>query len=81
MHVKAGETYRHYKGGIYRIIAVATHTETYKTYITYQSLADKRIWVRPAKMFQQKVAVNGKKIKRFVRLREGADRNGKASNQ
>lgn len=38
--------YRHYKGGIYRVIAHATDDVTEKPVVVYRSEQDGRIWVR-----------------------------------
>ena len=33
-----GERYKHYKGGTYEIISLATHTETNEKVVVYKSL-------------------------------------------
>ena len=43
---EAGETYRHYKGQDYKIIAIALHADTQEQLVVYQSLKDNRAWVR-----------------------------------
>lgn len=53
---KTGEIYKHFKGNMYRIVAVATHTETYETLVVYQSLKDEtKIFARPLPMFMSPV--------------------------
>lgn len=47
--------YKHYKGGIYKVLIKGTHTETSKEMVVYKSLKDGRIWIRPAEMFDEKV--------------------------
>ena len=37
---KKGEIYRHYKGGLYEIVAVAKHTETMEDMVIYQDTQD-----------------------------------------
>jgi len=46
---KAGDIYRHYKGGTYLVIAVAVHTETAQEFIVYRDYFDVngKIWTRP----------------------------------
>jgi len=43
-------THRHYKGGLYRVLHTALHSETEEKLVIYQS-ADGRIWARPYDMF------------------------------
>lgn len=63
--IRAG-TYRHYKGGIYKVIAIAKHTETGEEMVVYRSLDDERqLWVRPLEMFRERIKVDGKPVPRF----------------
>lgn len=58
--------YKHYKGKEYEVISVAKHSETLEEMVVYQALyGEKQIWVRPLKMFLEKVEVDGKRIPRF----------------
>ena len=50
-----GDTVQHFKGGFYKIIAIGTNTETEEKVVVYQSLKDKRVWIRPYDMFISKV--------------------------
>jgi hypothetical protein len=43
-----GSVYRHYKGGLYRMLHLATDEATGEDIVVYRSLADDRIWVRTA---------------------------------
>ena len=48
--------YRHFKGGEYRLIAVAKHSETLEPMVVYQALyGEHGLWVRPARMWAESV--------------------------
>ena len=65
--VKIGGIYRHYKNKDYKVLAVATHSETLEKMVVYQALYGERgIWVRPLAMFVEMVEIDGKKIPRFA---------------
>lgn len=58
--------YRHYKGHVYEVIGVATHSETLESLVVYRALYGERaLWVRPLSMFLENVIIEGKEIKRF----------------
>ncbi len=70
MEIRPGR-YRHFKGGEYRVIGLATHSETGEQLVIYQALYEaKRLWARPAEMWAQNVAVNGRTVPRFTYLGE-----------
>ncbi len=62
--------YQHYKGKHYQVLGVARHSETLEELVVYKALYRSKfelnsLWVRPRKMFLQKVKVNGKYVPRF----------------
>jgi hypothetical protein len=60
--------YRHYKGNNYRVVGLARHSETLEPLVVYQALyGDGGLWVRPAAMFTETVAADGKRVPRFAR--------------
>lgn len=59
--------YRHFKGNEYRVLYLAKHSETLEDMVVYQALyGDGGIWVRPARMWNQTVEHDGKKVPRFT---------------
>lgn len=59
--------FRHFKGGMYRLLCESTNSETLEKEVTYQALyGDKKIWTRPAYMFYGLAILdNGTTVKRF----------------
>lgn len=65
MSLKAG-IYRHYKGNLYEVSGVATHSETEEKLVVYRPLYGERgLWVRPLEMFDGTVRIDGTVVKRF----------------
>ncbi len=65
--VKIGK-YKHYKGHFYQVICVAKHSEMLEELVVYEALyesLDGKYWVRPVKMFCEKVMLNGVEVPRF----------------
>lgn len=62
-----GCRFRHYKGGLYKIIGEVIHTETEENLVTYED-QDGVLWARPKEMFFGTVVVDGKEIKRFTKI-------------
>ncbi|HYF21951.1 MAG TPA: DUF1653 domain-containing protein [Caulobacteraceae bacterium] len=46
-------THRHFKGGLYRYVGEARHSETLEPMVVYEHLwpHERGLWVRPAAMF------------------------------
>ena len=63
--------YRHYKGGEYRVIGTARHSESDELLVVYRCLYDNNsLWVRPLAMFGETVIVDGQNVPRFTRCGE-----------
>ena len=58
--------YRHYKGRDYIVIGLARHSESEESFVVYrQDYGDRSLWIRPQKMFQETVHVEGQSVLRF----------------
>lgn len=53
--VQLKKIYRHFKGGLYEVIAVAFHTEDAEDLVIYTSLASGQTFARPLEMFLEEV--------------------------
>ena len=59
--------YRHFKGGEYEVVGLARQSETLAWHVVYRALSgDGGLWVRPAAMFLETVAHDGKIVPRFT---------------
>ena len=68
--IKPGR-YRHFKRKDYDVLGVGHHSETLEELVFYRALYDDpefgsgHLWVRPKKMFLEKITRAGKKVPRF----------------
>lgn len=61
--------YRHFKGGEYRVLGTATHSETGEVLVVYRALyGEQALWVRPLSMWLETVKYQGKTVSRFQLL-------------
>ena len=62
MKVEINGIYRHFKGDLYLVEDIATHSETEEQFVVYRALyGDVKLWVRPYDMFLEEVNKNGQK--------------------
>lgn len=63
--------YKHYKGKFYEVVGTVRHSETLEELVLYRALYDSpefgkdQLWVRPVKMFNEKILIEGKSVARF----------------
>ena len=68
--VKLGK-YQHYKGQYYEVIGLGKHSDTLEEYVVYRGLYNSEefgnnpLWVRPKKVFEERVVIDGKEVPRF----------------
>ena len=64
--------YQHYKGQLYQVLHVATHSETQEKLVVYQCLyGDYSIWVRPLEMFTESITLDDdREQERFKLIQE-----------
>jgi hypothetical protein len=68
--VKKG-IYRHFKGGFYKVIEIAKHSETKELFVVYVNVNNENdIWIRPEKMFLENVTKDGRTFPRFEFITE-----------
>jgi hypothetical protein len=61
--------YRHFKGNLYEVLAIARHSEDDSPLVVYRPLyGEGGVWVRPAEMWNETVTRDGKTFQRFVRV-------------
>ena len=70
-HTLKSGIYQHYKGPKYKVLYVATHSESEEQLVIYQALyGEFGIWARPLSMFLETVVIDGKTVPRFAYLGE-----------
>ncbi|MCF7834994.1 DUF1653 domain-containing protein [Candidatus Gracilibacteria bacterium] len=63
--------YLHYKGNEYEVIGIAKHSETLEDMVVYKALysssefGNNALRVRPKKMFEETITIDGEEILRF----------------
>ena len=74
---KMGNRYfRHFKGGLYKLLHIAQDTETLKKVVVYQALyGEGKVWVRDHDMFFSTVVANGVEVPRFAEIEKPKETN------
>ena len=73
MAVEIGALYKHFKKGtIYKVLAIAKHSETGEELVIYQNTTDEsKVWARPISMWSEMVVdPQGNKVERFKKISE-----------
>lgn len=66
--------WKHSKSGReYRLIGVGKHSETLEDLVLYEALYENelsQLWAKPIAMWEEEVEIDGKKVPRFVFVRD-----------
>lgn len=65
--------YKHYKGKLYEVIGIGTHSESLDSFVVYKPLyenSESEFWIRPYAMFVESVVVDGKLVPRFEKIED-----------
>jgi len=67
--IEIGATYKHFKGNMYKVLAIGKSSETLEEYVVYVALyGNGEIWIRPMSMWNDIVERDGVKCKRFTKI-------------
>ncbi len=58
MDVLVGRKYKHFKGHIYEVLAIAKDSEDLSLKVVYKNIENEEVWVRPIDEFLSKVDKN-----------------------
>jgi len=68
--LEIGGIYKHYKSTRVKVLAEGFDSENLEPVVIYMHLEDGVIWVRPKKMFLEKVKVGNRKVFRFLKIKQ-----------
>ena len=59
MKPQRDETWQHFKGATYRIVAVGRHSEDWQEMVVYENVDPSKpgVWIRPLEMWNEKAVV------------------------
>jgi len=57
--------YRHYKGGVYELVCIATLESDPEVQMVVYKAANGTVWTRPAHIFFEQVEFQGQQVPRF----------------
>lgn len=60
--------YQHYKGGLYRVLGEARHSETKEELVIYMSVSTGKFWARPKEMFYESISDGENIVPRFKKV-------------
>ena len=66
MDIIVNGIYQHYKGGLYKVIGIASHSETLEKLVIYISLTNHLLWARPLSMWCEEICIDDAIYPRFT---------------
>lgn len=60
---------------MYEVLGIAIHSETEEEMVIYRSLKNNSLWVRPKKMWEEKIEREGKIYQRFIYIGDNNEKN------
>lgn len=57
--ITVGKIYKHYKGNLYKVVALGKSSETLEDMVVYSAVKDGKVWIRPEKMWNEIVDDKG----------------------
>jgi hypothetical protein len=63
-----GGTYRHFKGGTYRVRCLATDADDGRAVVVYENLSSREVYVRGREHFEDRVWDSGVPTDRFTQI-------------
>lgn len=67
--VAVGARYMHYKQLSYKVLSIALREEDNEPCVIYQAeYGDKLTWIRPVANWVEEIELDGKKVRRFVKV-------------
>lgn len=61
-----GTVWRHFRGGMYVVVGIATHAETHETMVAYCRTGSQKVLVRPLRTWNELVDHDGATVYRFT---------------
>lgn len=65
--------YRHFKGGLYKVLGLTRHSETMEEFVIYQLLGRDETWIRPYEMFVENISLDGACKPRFTKVDDAVE--------
>ena len=58
-NIIVGKKYRHFKGNYYKVLNIATHSETGELFVVYKALyGEQNVYIRPREIFASELDHN-----------------------